>query len=63
MINHRLQGSWDQLKGIGMEILGEMRGDARLCAAGQKERMLGQLEIKRDLSRKAAEQALQDELH
>jgi len=62
MITHRIQGSWDQLKGIGMELLGEMRGDAQMCATGQRERMLGQLEVKQDLSRKAAEQALQDKL-
>lgn len=58
MTNHRLQGTWDQIKGMGLEMWGELRGDADLFAAGQHERMIGQLEKKQNLSRKEAEEMM-----
>jgi len=63
MMSHWLHGSWDQVKGFGLELWGEVLSDADMCATGQRERLLGQLETRQNMSRQAAEQTLHETLH
>ncbi len=54
------QGKWDRAKGFARELWGELTGDDLEFIAGQRERLIGQLEEKYGLSREEAEQQVKD---
>jgi len=53
---NKLHGFWDQCRGFGRELWGEVIGDDELFAAGQRQRMIGRLECYRGLNQTEAEQ-------
>ena len=55
MNSHVVKGKWDQAKGIAKEFWGELTGDDLDFEAGQRERFIGLLEEKYDLTRADAE--------
>lgn len=54
MNNKELRGTWDQVKGFGREIWGELSGNEQSFFAGQKQRLIGKLEARFGLSREQA---------
>ncbi len=60
MKNQELQGKWDQVKGFAKEFWGELTGDDLDFIAGQRERLIGQLEEKYGMSREEAEKQVED---
>ena len=61
MFTHKLRGTWDQVAGLGREFWGELSGNEKAFTAGQRQRMIGRLEVRNDLSR--AEAARRCEQH
>ena len=55
MNSHVVKGKWDQAKGLTKEFWGELTGDDLDFEAGQRERLIGLLEEKYDLTRADAE--------
>ncbi len=55
MTNSQWQGRWDQLKGLAMELWGELTGDDLEFIGGQRERLIGKLEEKYGMDRAEAE--------
>ena len=59
-MRNRMEGRWDQVKGVARELWGELRGDEQQFSAGQIERLIGRMEEKYDLSREEAERRVND---
>ncbi len=55
MNRQKLRGKWDQTKGLAREFWGELTGDDLNFIAGQRDRLIGRLEAKYQLSRSEAE--------
>lgn len=58
MLNNRLHGTWDQVKGFSQELWGELTGNEKQFTAGLRLRRVGRLETDLDLSQNRAEQEL-----
>jgi uncharacterized protein YjbJ (UPF0337 family) len=50
-----LKGLWDRIRGLAMELGGELTGDGREFAAGQREELIGKLEEYYGMSREEAQ--------
>lgn len=55
MNRQKLRGKWDRTKGYTKELWGELSGDEVSFFAGQRDRLIGRLEEKYNLSRTEAE--------
>ncbi len=55
MNRQKLRGRWDETKGFAREFWGELSGDDLNFIAGQRDRLIGRLERKYNLSRSEAE--------
>jgi uncharacterized protein YjbJ (UPF0337 family) len=56
MLNNKLRGSWDQMSGISRELWGELTGNGEKYKAGHRQREIGKLEVRCDMSHDKAEQ-------
>lgn len=54
-----LKGIWDRIRGVAMELGGELTGDGREFAAGQREELIGKLEEYYGMSREEAEREVE----
>ena len=63
MRSNRLQGTLDQLQGIGRELWGELVGDVNKFNAGLRQRMIGRLEAKSDMNHDDAERQVDQTMH
>jgi len=60
-----LKGMWDRIRGVVMELGGELTGDGRVFCAGQREEIIGKLEeyygMSRDEAMREVERFFQEE--
>ncbi len=63
MLNNKLRGTWDQVKGVSREFWGEITGDERQFSAGLRQRKVGKLEAERDMSQAEAEKRIDQMKH
>ncbi len=63
MLNNRLRGTWDQMKGVSREFWGEITGDERQFSAGLRQRKIGKLEAEGDMSQAEAEKKVDQKKH
>lgn len=54
-----LTGIWDRIRGVAMEFGGELTGDGREFAAGQRQELIGKLEEYYGMSREEAQQEVE----
>jgi uncharacterized protein YjbJ (UPF0337 family) len=54
------RGKWDQIKGLAKELWGELTGDELDFIAGQRERLIGKLEEKYNITRAEAEKQVEE---
>jgi uncharacterized protein YjbJ (UPF0337 family) len=54
-----LKGMWDRIRGVAMELGGELTGDGREFAAGQREELIGKLEEYYGMSREEAQREVE----
>lgn len=54
------RGKWDQIKGLAKEFWGELTGDELDFIAGQRERLIGKLEEKYNITRAEAEKQVEE---
>ena len=59
-MKNRMEGRWDQVKGIARELWGELSGDEQQFSAGQIERLIGRMEEKYGLSREEAKRRVDE---
>jgi uncharacterized protein YjbJ (UPF0337 family) len=59
MTANEMKGIWDRVKGLGLEFEGELTGDGRTFAAGQREELIGKLEEYYDMSREQAQREVE----
>lgn len=59
MENPQIRGRWDQIKGLVREFWGELSGDEIDFLAGHRERLIGKLEERYDMSRAEAEKQVE----
>lgn len=59
MKSTELTGIWDRIRGIAMELGGEVTGDWRTFAAGRREELIGKLEEHYGMSREEAQQEVE----
>lgn len=59
MENPQIRGRWDQIKGLVREFWGELSGDEIDFLAGCRERLIGKLEERYDMSRAEAEKQVE----
>ena len=55
MKESELKGIWDRIRGVVMELGGELTGDGREFAAGQRKELIGKLEEYYGMSRAEAQ--------
>lgn len=60
MKDSKLQGKWDQLKGVIREFWGELTGDDVDFIAGQRDRLIGKIEERYGLPRQEAEKKVDE---
>jgi uncharacterized protein YjbJ (UPF0337 family) len=60
MNNQQLRGKWDQVKGLIREFWGELTGDELDFIAGQRDRLIGKLEERYDMTRAEAEKQVEE---
>lgn len=63
MLNNKMRGTWDQVKGIGQEFWGEITGDGHHFSAGLRQRKIGKLEVERDMSQAEAVKKVDQQKH
>lgn len=54
-----LKGMWDRIRGVAMELGGELTGDGREFTAGQREELIGKLEEYYGMDRQEAEREVE----
>jgi uncharacterized protein YjbJ (UPF0337 family) len=54
------RGKWDQIKGLAKGLWGELTGDELDFIAGQRERLIGKLEEKYNITRAEAEKQVEE---
>ena len=54
-----LKGMWDRIRGVAMELGGELTGDGREFAAVQREELIGKLEEYYGMSREEAQREVE----
>jgi uncharacterized protein YjbJ (UPF0337 family) len=54
-----LKGMWDRIRGVVMELGGELTGDGREFTAGQREELIGKLEEHYGMSREEAQREVE----
>jgi uncharacterized protein YjbJ (UPF0337 family) len=59
MTGSELKGIWDRIRGVAMELRGELTGDGRAFAAGQREESIGKLEEYYGMSREEAQREVE----
>jgi uncharacterized protein YjbJ (UPF0337 family) len=60
MNRDRLLGTWRQFRGTVKEQWGTLTGDPNAVAAGARDRLLGEIQVRRGASKEEADRQLRD---